>query len=102
MRLVRVPLAVLALFGVAAAFTGWIGSAPATLAKTEVVRGSPFDATGIVKKSLTVKPIGTGSCSDTYTTVGDIAYRCGRGDGLYFPCWRDGPNPTEFVLCAGD
>jgi hypothetical protein len=49
-----------------------------------------------------VHRIGTGRCADTYTTAGDIAYRCGRGNYLYFPCWRDGPNPTEFVLCTGD
>jgi hypothetical protein len=78
------------------------GSAPATVGKTEVVRWSPFDAAGNVKKSLTVKILATGECVDTYTTAGDIAYRCGRGHFLYFPCWRDGPNPTEFVLCTGD
>jgi hypothetical protein len=74
--------------------------AAATVARTEVVRWSPLDATGKVKTSLTVKLAGTGSCVDTYTTAGDIAYRCGRGNSLYFPCWRDGPNPTEFVLCT--
>ena len=70
--------------------------------RTEIVRWSPFDATGAVKRTLEVRDIGTGRCTDTYTTAGDIAYRCGRGNYVYFPCWRDGPNETEFVLCAGN
>ena len=69
---------------------------------TQIVRWSPFDDTGAVKGTLRVHRIGTGRCVDTYTTAGDIAYRCGRGNGVYFPCWRDGPKPTDLVLCAGD
>jgi hypothetical protein len=77
-------------------------SARAAPTRTEIIRWSPFNAAGFVKSSLRVHRIGTGRCADTYTTAGDIAYRCGRGNYLYFPCWRDGPNPTEFVLCTGD
>jgi len=85
---------------VAGAFTaGGAVGAPAT---TEVVRWSPFDAAGRVKTTLTVHRVGTGSCVDTYTTVGDIAYRCGRANYLYFPCWRDGPARTDVVLCTHD
>jgi len=102
MRWIR-PLAV---YGVLLATTpigvAVIGSARATPAPTEVIRWSPFTAAGVVKKTLSVRPIGTGRCSDTYTTAGDIAYRCSRGHGLNFPCWRDAAGPTEFVLCAGD
>src|SRR5207253_5146111 len=44
-----------------------------------------------------------GSCVDIgYTLVGGIAYRCGAGNGLFDACWRDGPNPTEFVICIGN
>jgi hypothetical protein len=93
---VGVLLAAMAI-GVAAA-----ASARATPARTEIIRWSPFNAAGVVKKTLRVRRMGTGRCTDTYTTAGDIAYRCGRGNYLYFPCWRDGPNPTEFVLCTGD
>lgn len=71
-------------------------------ARTEVVRWSPFDSAGRVKKTLSVKAIGTGNCWDTYTTVGDIAYRCIKGHLIYLPCWRDGPDPTEYVICSGD
>ncbi len=79
-----------------------VASAPATPPRTEIIRWSLFNSAGVVKKTLTVRRIGTGRCTDTYTTAGDIAYRCGRGNYLYFPCWRDGPNPTDFVLCTGD
>lgn len=75
------------------------GSSPAS---TEIVRWSPLTAAGVVKATLKVHDVGTGRCTDTYTPAGDVAYRCGRGNALYFPCWREGPNPTERVLCAGD
>lgn len=77
-------------------------SSGAPSAKTEIVRWSPFTSDAAVKKSLTVREEGTGRCSDTYTTAGDIAYRCSRGNYLYFPCWRDGPHPTSYVVCIGD
>src|SRR5437764_5992966 len=102
MRWIR-PLAVCgALLAVAPIGVGVAGSAGATPARTGIIRWSPFDAAGVVKKMLRVRRVGTGRCVDTYTPAGDIAYRCGRGNYLYFPCWRDGPNRTEFVLCTGD
>jgi hypothetical protein len=70
--------------------------------RTEIVRWSPLSAGGAVKPTMKVADAGTGRCTDTYTTAGDIAYRCARGNVLYFPCWREGPNPTDSVLCAGD
>ena len=80
----------------------WIGlvavaaalSSPPTTA-TKVVHWSPLTAAGTVKPTLKVHDAGTGRCSDTYTTAGDIAYRCGRGHFLYFPCWRQGPSATD-------
>ena len=85
------------LFAVAAVL-----SAPHTPAPTTVVRWSPLTPGGAVKPALKVRDVGTGSCTDTYTTAGDIAYRCGRRNVLYFPCWREGPNPTDFAICADD
>jgi hypothetical protein len=76
-------------------------SPPRTQA-TEVVHWSPLTASGTVKPALKVRDAGTGDCVDTYTTAGDIAYRCGRGRFLYFPCWRQGPSATDYVLCIGD
>jgi hypothetical protein len=58
----------------------------------------------MLKQSLKVDVVkgGVGVCTDIgYTLVGGIAYRCGSGNGLYDACWRDGPNPTEFVICVG-
>jgi len=89
-------MALLGLLAVAALLSG-----PRTQT-TEVVHWSPLTASGTVKTTLKVRDVGTGDCVDTYTTAGDIAYRCGRGNALYFPCWRQGPNPTDYVLCAGD
>lgn len=88
----------------------WVGllavaallSAPRTPAPTAVVRWSPLTASGAVKPALRVRNVGMGRCTDTYTTAGDIAYRCRRGNVLYFPCWREGPNPTDLAVCAGD
>lgn len=97
------PLAVCtALLTVTAIGVAGVASSPAASVKTEIVRWSPFDAAGVIKKTLKVHREGTATCVDTYTTAGDIAYRCGRGNYVYFPCWRDGPRPTEFVLCTGD
>jgi hypothetical protein len=69
---------------------------------TEVVHWSPLTASGALKPALKVRDVGTGSCVDTYTTVGDIAYRCGHGHFIDFPCWRQGPKATDYVLCIGD
>jgi hypothetical protein len=100
------PLRALALYNllliaVATGVTA-LASADTASARTEIVRWSPFDAGGHVKRTLSVRVAGAGRCSDTYTTAGDIAYRCSRANTLYFPCWRDGPNPTAYVLCTGD
>jgi hypothetical protein len=98
---VRRPLAAQAVL-LALTVTGVaLAAGSTTPTRTEIVRWSPFDAQGVVKKTLRVHPKGRGRCSDTYTTAGDIAYRCDQGNLLFFPCWRDGPDPTEFVLCTG-
>src|SRR5439155_16136181 len=81
------PLPVcVALFPLLAMGVAAVPSAPAAPAKTEAVRWSPFGAAGVIKKTLKAHWVGTRRCLDTYTTAGDIAYRCSRGTYLYFPC----------------
>jgi hypothetical protein len=99
MRWIR-PLAVYCVLLAALPIVVGLGSAEPT--RTEIIRWSPFNSRGVLKNALRVHRLGSGRCTDTYTTAGDIAYRCGRGSYVYFPCWRDGPNPTEFVVCTGD
>jgi hypothetical protein len=77
------------------------GSASAPVTKTEIVYWSPLDATGTVKKILRMEFVRGGRCDIGYTYVGEIAYRCDAGEYLYNACWREGPNPTEFVICTG-
>jgi hypothetical protein len=77
------------------------GSASASVKKTEIVYWSPLDSTGAVKRSLSVRFMRGGQCSDIgYTYVGGIAYRCTSRNYLLNACWREGPTPTEFVICA--
>jgi hypothetical protein len=79
------------------------GATASTPSRTEVVRWSPLDSAGWVKKALRVDFVPGGRCLDIgYTYVGGIAYRCSAGHGLFNACWREGPNPTEFVICTGD
>jgi len=74
--------------------------AASTPSKTQVVRWSPLDASGHVKRALKIETK-TGSCSDIgYTFVGGIGYRCGWGNVLDNACFRDGPNPTEYAICG--
>ena len=64
------------------------------------MRWSPFASSGGLKPSLKVKTV-NGGCGDIgYTYVGGIGYRCGFGNYLLDACFRDGPNPTEFVICV--
>ena len=62
---------------------------------------NPFDRTGAVKPSLTLKPLGVGGCGSApgSEAIGDFGYRCGAGNLLADPCWRDGSQPTDFVVC---
>ena len=79
-----------------------VGAGSSSPRKTEVVRWSPFDSAGRIKTTLKVENVKGGSCIDIgYTLVGGIGYRCVAGNGLYDACWRDGPNPTESVICLG-
>jgi hypothetical protein len=76
------------------------GNASSGAPKTEIVRWSPFNSSGDMKSSLRVTRR-EGRCTDIgYTFVGGIGYRCGSGHLLFDACFRDGPNPTEFVICA--
>jgi len=94
----------LALLVLLAAVAG--GSSYASTTKTQVVRWSPFDSSGQVKKTLTIKRIrAVGSCGDIgpgSEVVGDFGYRCGFGNVLADPCWRDGARRTDFIVCAGN
>jgi hypothetical protein len=94
----RVLVGILLVASVLAAAGGDAVSAPS---RTEVVRWSPFDSVGMLRPSLRLKVVKRGYCTDIgYTYVGGIAYRCDSGNSLYDACWRDGPNPTEFVICV--
>ena len=75
------------------------GIAPSAPSRTQVVRWSPFDSAGKLKAGLRVKSA-EGGCTDIgYTFVGGIGYRCGFGNFLLDACFRDGPNPTDYVIC---
>lgn len=83
----------------AALLVGARGSASPVAAKTAVVRWSPFEANGTIKPTLHVTSV-RGTCTDIgYTFVGGIGYRCGFRNFLLDACFRDGPNPTEYVIC---
>jgi hypothetical protein len=92
--------AVAALLLVAAVLVGAPGNASSGPRETEVVRWSPFDSSGKLKATLRVTRR-DGGCTDIgYTYVGGIGYRCGFGHFLLDACFRDGPNPTEYVICV--
>lgn len=80
------------------------GSSEANPGRTQVVRWSPFDSSSHVKKSLRIKRIrGVGGCGDLgpgSEVVGDFGYRCGFGNFLVDPCWRDGTGQTNVIVCA--
>jgi hypothetical protein len=85
---------------VAALLVGAAGTASPGPLETQIVRWSPFDSSGNLKSSLRVTRR-EGRCTDIgYTYVGGIGYRCGSGHFLFDACFRDGPNPTELVICA--
>ena len=64
------------------------------------MRWSPFNPSGAVKATLNVKTV-EGGCGDIgYTFVGGIGYRCGFRNYLLDSCFRDGPDPTDYVLCV--
>jgi hypothetical protein len=75
----------------------WGATAPPN---TEVIRWSPFDSSGKLKPTLKVRSV-QGGCGDIgYTYVGGIGYRCSFGHYLLDACFRNGPNPTEYVICV--
>ena len=77
-------------------------SAASVPSRTEVVRWSPFDSRGELKQTLKVET-DHGVCTDIgYTYVGGIGYRCSSAKWLYNGCFRDGPNPTEYVVCIAE
>jgi len=70
--------------------------------RTAIATWNPFDATGAVKASLQIKSLGRGGCGAGAgsETIGNFGYRCGAGNLLADPCWRDGPRPTDLVVCT--
>jgi hypothetical protein len=87
-------VALLALLALASGASGDPG-------RTEIATWNPFDATGAVKPSLRIKSLGRGGCGEGpgSEAIGDVGYRCGAGNLLADPCWRDGPRPTELAVC---
>jgi hypothetical protein len=73
------------------------GSSAASPLRTEVVRWSPFDASGRIKPGLDVQQLGKGECVGRSLTVGAPGLRCKAGRWVLDPCWRAG----DGVVCAG-
>src|SRR5437867_2812900 len=71
-------------------------SADTSERKTVVATWNPV---GTVKRTLNLKPLGRGRCGPGSEVIGNFGYRCGAGRWLADPCWRDGPAPTELVVC---
>jgi hypothetical protein len=72
-------------------------AAGADAPRTIVETWNPFGAT---RSLLTFTSLGTGHCGPGSEVIGDFGYRCGAGNSLADPCWRDGAAPTERVVCA--
>jgi hypothetical protein len=70
---------------------------------TKVVRWSPFDSSGQIKKTLAVETVtAPGRCVGASSEViGGLGYRCFFGHFVADPCWRDGPGQTSFIVCGG-
>jgi hypothetical protein len=67
---------------------------------TQIVRWSPLTSAGRLKPVLRVDTV-QGGCSDIgYSLVGGIGYRCEWQHFISSTCFRDGPNPTDYVICA--
>lgn len=69
--------------------------------RTAIASWSPFAPAGAVKPSLEIEPLGRGGCGSGpgSEAIGDYGYRCGAKNWLDDPCWRDGPQPTDLVIC---
>lgn len=69
--------------------------------RTRIVTWNPFTSAGAVKPSLALKRAGGGDCihGPSSEAVGDLGYRCHSGSVGADPCWRDGPRPTDLVVC---
>jgi hypothetical protein len=44
--------------------------------------------------------LGRGRCGPGSEAIGDLGYRCGAGNLLADPCWRDGAAPSDNAVCA--
>src|SRR5436190_18529125 len=79
-----------------------LASASPAATRTEMVRWSPFDANSQIRSELKVKQMPAGACPRPDSEETGFLYRCGSGNFLLDPCWQEGPNPTEFAVCATD
>jgi hypothetical protein len=82
---------------------GCAGSKSKPALRTQVVRWSPFDAHGAIKPTLRVENVAAvGHCEGgpSSEVVGNLGYRCGFGNYVADPCWRDGARQTQYILCA--
>lgn len=70
------------------------------VARTVVVRWSPFDASGAVKRTFRIKTI-PGGCGDASESemIGGVGYRCGFGNYIIQTCWAASAGPTDSAIC---
>lgn len=99
MRLFSGVLAAIALLA-ASASPPVLGTASHAVERTRLVRWSPFDAAGNIRAGLSVTRQ-RGGCGRESELIGSVGYRCGYGQFIVDPCWRDGPERTDLVVCAG-
>lgn len=92
----------IALLAAGAGYGAHAATSASSAIRTVTVKWSPFASATRLKSSLHVKTIRGGQCEDGSEGVGSIAYRCFSGNGVYDPCWRDSPDRTGYVVCAGD
>jgi len=71
-------------------------SADTSERKTVIATWNPV---GTAKGTLRLEPLGRGRCGPGSEVIGNFGYRCGAGRWLADPCWRDGPAPTDLVVC---
>jgi hypothetical protein len=79
-----------------------LGSGSAIASETEVtelVKWSPFEATGRLRKTLGVHRRKRGGC-DSYSFR--FTYRCTSGNTQFGPCWRVNAGVATAALCADD
>jgi hypothetical protein len=99
----RILILVLSLMAFAATVDGAAETSTAAsgTGRTVIAVWNPFTASGALKPALVEKHRRPGSCGigPGSEVIGDYGYRCGTGNFIDDPCWRDGAKPTDFVVC---